>query len=90
MHLSRISLAFVAAFASTGKAHTVFTTLFINEVNQGDGTCVRMPTDSDTCTNPIAGLQSQDMACGEQHAILRPTSCCGILTSYPSNLRPGR
>jgi hypothetical protein len=55
--------------ASTVKAHTVFTTLFINDVNQGDGTCVRMPTSSDTCTNPLEDLQSPDMACGECHLV---------------------
>jgi hypothetical protein len=54
-----------AAFASLSTAHTLFTTLFINDVNQGDGTCVRMPKDGSTSTGPIAGLNSPEMACGK-------------------------
>jgi hypothetical protein len=54
------------AFASMASAHTIFTTLFIDDVNQGDGTCVRMPKNPDTCTDPIASLDSDDMACGKQ------------------------
>jgi dihydroorotase len=46
-------------------AHTVFTTLFIDDVNQGDATCVRMPTVGATCTAPIIDLTSNDMACGK-------------------------
>ncbi|KAM3065777.1 hypothetical protein ACMFMG_009998 [Clarireedia jacksonii] len=45
-------------------AHTVFTTLYVNDVSQGDGTCVRMPSDPSTATDPINDLQSDAMACG--------------------------
>lgn len=45
-------------------AHTVFTTLFINDANQGDGTCVRMPHDGSTSTDPIRPITNTDMACG--------------------------
>ncbi|KAI1505359.1 glycoside hydrolase family 61 protein [Biscogniauxia marginata] len=45
-------------------AHTIFTTLFINDESQGDGTCVRMNTDPQHCTSPIPSLTSDDMACG--------------------------
>ncbi|KAB5572047.1 glycosyl hydrolase family 61-domain-containing protein [Coniochaeta sp. 2T2.1] len=45
-------------------AHTVFTTLFISDVNQGDGTCVRMPHDGSTSTAPIRPITSTDMVCG--------------------------
>ncbi|OIW31988.1 hypothetical protein CONLIGDRAFT_560478, partial [Coniochaeta ligniaria NRRL 30616] len=52
------------AALSLTNAHTVFTTLFINDINQGDGTCVRMPKDGSTSTAPIRPLTSTDMACG--------------------------
>jgi len=45
-------------------AHTVFTTLYVDDVSQGDGTCVRMPSDPSTATFPINDLQSDAMACG--------------------------
>ncbi len=45
-------------------AHSVFTTLFVDGVNQGDGTCVRMNMNPDTATSPINDLSSNDMACG--------------------------
>lgn len=80
----QLSFTLVGILASVARAHTIFTTLFINDVNQGDGTCVRMPMDSDTCTNPIAGLQSEDMACGEYS----PSKSLRPLTFPP--LLPGR
>ncbi|KAI1450368.1 glycoside hydrolase family 61 protein [Annulohypoxylon stygium] len=49
---------------ATAKAHTTFTTLFVNDVSQGDGTCVRMSMDPQTCSYPVAGIDSDDMACG--------------------------
>ncbi|KAK4097387.1 lytic polysaccharide monooxygenase [Parathielavia hyrcaniae] len=58
-------LGLATAFASHSTAHTVFTTLFIGDVNQGDGTCIRMSNDGSLSTHPIAGgLGSEDMACG--------------------------
>lgn len=59
------ALGLSSAFASLSSAHTLFTTLFIDDVNQGDGTCIRMPKDGSTSTGPIAGLDSPDMACGK-------------------------
>lgn len=50
--------------ASVASAHTLFTTLFINGENQGDGTCVRMPKDGSTATSPVEGIKGDDMACG--------------------------
>jgi hypothetical protein len=44
--------------------HSVFTTLFVNDVDQGDGTCVRMNMNPDNCTSPVIDLASNDMACG--------------------------
>ena len=45
--------------------HTVFTTLFINDIDQGDGTCTRMPMTPSNATYPVNDLSSNDMACGE-------------------------
>jgi len=45
-------------------AHTVFTTLFVDGVDQGDGVAVRMPTTPNNCTSPVNDLASNDMACG--------------------------
>lgn len=58
------TLLLAAAFATTASAHTSFTTLFINGVDQGDGTCVRQPTDPQTSTFPLEDLASSDMICG--------------------------
>ncbi|EPE09983.1 endoglucanase b [Ophiostoma piceae UAMH 11346] len=54
----------LAAFAPSANAHTTFTTLFVNGVDQGDGTCVRMPLDPPTATFPVQDLASSDMICG--------------------------
>ncbi|KAK0718082.1 glycosyl hydrolase family 61-domain-containing protein [Lasiosphaeria miniovina] len=58
-------LGLAAVLAPLSAAHTIFTTLFVNDVSQGDGTCIRMPHNGGTCTFPIAGLDSPDMACGK-------------------------
>lgn len=65
-------LATVLGLASVASAHTLFTTLFINGKNQGDGTCVRMPRDGATANGPIEPVTSEDMACGKSTALLRP------------------
>ncbi|XP_044724144.1 glycosyl hydrolase family protein [Hirsutella rhossiliensis] len=49
---------------SVASAHTLFTTLFVNGKNQGDGTCVRMPHDSATANGPVYPITGDDMACG--------------------------
>jgi hypothetical protein len=61
MKLSTTILAMGAINSAYG--HTVFTTLFVDSVDQGDGTCVRMPMSSNTATNPIIDLSSNIMAC---------------------------
>lgn len=58
-------LGLATSFAPLSTAHTVFTTLFVDGVNQGDGTCIRMPKDGNVATHPLAGLDSPDMACGK-------------------------
>ncbi|EFX04819.1 endoglucanase b [Grosmannia clavigera kw1407] len=54
----------VFTFAAATSAHTTFTALFVNGVNQGDGTCVRQPKDPQTSTFPLRDLTSTDMICG--------------------------
>lgn len=60
------ALGLATSFASFSAAHTTFTTLFINDVNQGDGTCIRMAKEGNVATFPLAGgLDSKDMPCGK-------------------------
>jgi hypothetical protein len=60
------ALGLATAFAPVSTAHTVFTTLFVDDVNQGDGTCIRMAKEGNVATHPIAGgLDTEDMACGK-------------------------
>lgn len=63
MHL--LCIAATLATFSSAAAHTLFTTLFVNDVDQGDGTCVRMPMTSHNATFPVNNLASNDMACGK-------------------------
>ncbi|KAF3021977.1 hypothetical protein E8E14_010679 [Neopestalotiopsis sp. 37M] len=56
-----ILLGVIAPFAA---AHSTFTTIYINDVSQGDGTCVRMNMNSENSSSPIPSLSSDDMACG--------------------------
>lgn len=44
-------------------AHTAFTDFYVDGVPQGDAVAMRMSMDSETTTNPIAGLDSEAMAC---------------------------
>ncbi|KAK0666122.1 family 61 putative glycoside hydrolase [Cercophora samala] len=55
-------------FASMATAHTVLTTVFVNGVNQGDGTCIRMSKNPDRATFPIEGINNANMACGLEGA----------------------
>ncbi|KAI0525748.1 family 61 glycoside hydrolase [Xylaria bambusicola] len=59
-----IVFAVIAGLTATAGAHTVLTTLFIDDVKQGEGTCVRMPMDPGSCTSPVESIASNDMACG--------------------------
>jgi hypothetical protein len=61
--LLRRCLVTALVSASVVSAHTTFTTFFVNGENQGDGTCVRMPMNPDTATDPVENLASDDMAC---------------------------
>ncbi|TAQ87558.1 hypothetical protein B7494_g4133 [Chlorociboria aeruginascens] len=57
------SLVLTLAAVQTAIAHTIFTTLYVDDVDQGDGTCIRMPLNPSTATDPINDLTSTDMAC---------------------------
>lgn len=72
----RPSTFILALLPPLTSAHTVFTTLFINDVNQGDGTCVRMPRDGPTSTSPIRPItDNPDMACGRDGLLPVPFTC---------------
>ncbi|KAF2009915.1 lytic polysaccharide monooxygenase [Aaosphaeria arxii CBS 175.79] len=51
------------AAAPSALAHTVFTNFFIDGVSQGDGVAIRMNTNLVEASNPIASLESNDLAC---------------------------
>jgi len=72
MKLLTIALALSAL--QLAAAHTIFTTLFVNGVDQGDGTCVRMNMTPDNCTFPVNDLASNDMACGTYFLVLNLTN----------------
>ncbi|KAK7427418.1 hypothetical protein QQZ08_006024 [Neonectria magnoliae] len=57
-------LATALGLASAARAHTLFTTFYVDGNNQGDGTCVREPSDAATANSPIYPLNGDDMACG--------------------------
>ncbi|KAJ6447112.1 endoglucanase B [Purpureocillium lavendulum] len=61
--ISAMKLLALLGLASAASAHTLFTTLFVNGKNQGDGTCVRMPLDGATANGPIRPVTGDDMAC---------------------------
>ena len=55
------------AAATAVNAHTLFTNFFVDNVPQGDGTCVRMSDNIQEATfpiRPIGAVTSEDMACG--------------------------
>ena len=65
MRFSNIkSVVLAVAAAQAVDAHTRFTNFFVDGVNQGDGTCVRMSNINDQATNPVHGITGNDMACG--------------------------
>lgn len=63
-----LTLSYALAALQMGTAHTVFTTLFINDANQSPGTCVRMPMTPNKATFPINDLKSDNMACGTSNS----------------------
>lgn len=65
-------LATALGFATAASAHTLFTTFYVDGENQGDGTCVREPTDASKGNFPVYPLNGDDMACG----MCFPSSAC--------------
>lgn len=57
-------LAVLALLSASAHAHTVFTTLYVDGDNQGDGVCVRMNRNPSKASFPIEPLSSKDIACG--------------------------
>ena len=51
-------------FLRFAQAHTVFTTLYVDGVNMGDGVSVRMNMDPSHTVDFIKDISSDDMACG--------------------------
>ncbi|KAL0944433.1 endoglucanase b [Colletotrichum truncatum] len=68
-------LTLALALASAANAHTLLSELYINGKSQGDATCIRTPKSGDTATSPVAGLTSQDMACGKDGNIAAAYVC---------------
>ena len=69
MHFIPVNSVLLAlAAATTISAHTTFTNFFVDNVNQGDGTCVRMSNNIQEATYPLrpigAAVTGNDMACG--------------------------
>ena len=67
-HLKIIVLA--AGTAQLASAHTAFTNFFVDGVNQGDGTAVRMSNNIQQATFPLTSVTSPDMACGKSTFVL--------------------
>ena len=65
MRSSTVLAGLATVLAPLASAHTVLTTVFVNDKNQGDGTGIRMPTDGSTSTSPIINMNSNDMICGK-------------------------
>ncbi|GAB7346819.1 hypothetical protein MBLNU459_g1915t1 [Dothideomycetes sp. NU459] len=63
MKIMQIS-SFVLALTAGANAHTLFSKLYVNGQDQGNGTCIRQPSNPDTATFPVGDLASTDMACG--------------------------
>ncbi|KAE8448586.1 hypothetical protein EG329_009011 [Mollisiaceae sp. DMI_Dod_QoI] len=60
----KLKLAILLVALQAVSAHVLFTTVFVNDVNQGDGTCVRMPMTPSNATDPVNAIGDVEMACG--------------------------
>jgi hypothetical protein len=63
MHFLTAAIALGAIQSAT--AHTIFTNFYVDGVDQGAATCVRMNMTPDNATSPVEDLASNDMACGK-------------------------
>lgn len=57
-------LVLTGTLSFTADAHSLFTNLYVNNENQGDGTCVRMPRDGAKSTYPVRDMNDNAMVCG--------------------------
>ncbi|KAI1357408.1 lytic polysaccharide monooxygenase [Xylaria arbuscula] len=76
-------------------AHTLFTSLYINNVKQGqgDGTCVRQNTDLSHGNSPVVDLSSDDMVCGFDGTVPVNYTCpapAGAKLTFEYRLNPAR
>lgn len=53
------------ALLGAASAHTRFSVLFVDGVNQGDGTCIRQSASFTNSVDPVRPVTSADMACGK-------------------------
>ena len=66
MHFSTTGLVLlVAGTAMHINAHTTFTNFFVDGVDQGDGTAVRMSNNNQQATFPLPNVTTPNMACGK-------------------------
>ena len=87
MRFSNIkSVVLAVAAAQAVSAHTRFTNFFVDGVNQGDGTCVRMSNINSQATNPVHGITGNDMACGTFY--LSPIALLHSLHSFGQLSKP--
>ncbi|KAI1305650.1 lytic polysaccharide monooxygenase [Xylaria venustula] len=80
---------------AVAEAHTLFTTLYVNGVKQGqgDGTCVRQNTDLEHGNSPVRDLSSDDMACGFSGTTPVTFTCpapAGANLTFEYRLNPSR
>ncbi|KAI1080704.1 glycosyl hydrolase family 61-domain-containing protein [Whalleya microplaca] len=68
-------MALVASFCAIVEAHGVFSTVFIDGKNQGDGKCLRTSFTTDNITSPITNLDSPELACGIVGQTPAPDTC---------------
>ncbi|TRX89551.1 hypothetical protein FHL15_009595 [Xylaria flabelliformis] len=88
-------LGLAASWFTVVQAHTLFTTLYINDVKQGqgDGTCVRQSKDLAHSNSPIRNLLSDDMACGVNGTTPVNWFCpagAGAKLTFEYRLNPGQ
>ncbi|EEY14809.1 endoglucanase II [Verticillium alfalfae VaMs.102] len=92
-----VVLALGVSAAPLATAHTLLSKIYIDEVSQGDGTCLRMPEDGSKTTSPVDSLESDDMACGANGdtpaAFVCPAPAGATLTfefrTWPDASNPG-
>ncbi|RWA11494.1 hypothetical protein EKO27_g3608 [Xylaria grammica] len=88
-------LGLATSLFTVANAHTLFTTLYINDVKQGqgDGTCVRQNTDLAHSNSPVRDLSSDDMACGISGTVPVNYTCAapaGAKLTFEYRLYPNR